>query len=170
MVASDLQDTLRSLEPTLDEMEYVFVSTPQRSGIETLSAFARGFFVEEEGVTFIIRSEVARAHGLPDEPRQRRIILNVHSSLEGVGLTARVSSTLASLGIPCNIVAAFHHDHVFVPEVKALHALAILRSLQRRAMQVDKNERAAVPTNEPRSLIPAVASPMPPSVPRTCTK
>jgi hypothetical protein len=51
--------------------------------------------------------------------------------------TARVSSALASLGIPCNIVAAFHHDHVFVLEGMALHGLEILRSLQWRAMQVD---------------------------------
>ena len=133
MPVSDLEEMLRGLAPTLDETVYVFASSPERSRFETLSAVARGVFVEEEGTTFILPSEVARAHGLAIETPLRRIILNVHSSLEGVGLTARVSSELASAGIPCNIVAAFHHDHVFVPEAMALDALGILREIQREA-------------------------------------
>jgi hypothetical protein len=133
MTVSDLREMLRGLTPTLDETEYVFASTPDRSRLATLAPFARGFFVEEEGATFILPGDVAHAHGLPDEPRLRRIVLNVLSSLEGVGLTARVSSALASAGIPCNMVAAFHHDHVFVPEEMALRALEILEDLQRQA-------------------------------------
>lgn len=45
----------------------------------------------------------------------RCMTLQVYSALEGVGLTAAVSQTLAEHDIPCNIVAAFQHDHVFVP-------------------------------------------------------
>ena len=133
MPVSDLDEMLGGLAPTLDETVYVFASSPERSRLETLSALARGFFVEEEGMTFILPDEVARAHGLASETPLRRIVLNIHSSLEGVGLTARVSSALASAGIPCNIVAAFHHDHVFVPEAMAPRALEILKQLQRRA-------------------------------------
>jgi hypothetical protein len=44
------------------------------------------------------------------------LTLRVHSALDGVGLTAAVASALAEIGIPCNMVAAFHHDHAFVPE------------------------------------------------------
>src|SRR5262249_22956295 len=124
---------LRGLAPMLDETVYVFASSPERSRLEMLSALARGVFVEEEGITFILPTEVARAHGLANEVRLRRIVLNIHSSLEGVGLTARVSSALAGARIPCNIVAAFHHDHVFVPEAMALHALKILKEMQREA-------------------------------------
>jgi hypothetical protein len=57
------------------------------------------------------------------------LTLTVHSALDGVGLTAAVASALADEGIPCNMVAAFHHDHVFVPEERAEEALAILRAL-----------------------------------------
>jgi uncharacterized protein len=136
MVLADLQGMLRGLEPTLDETPYVFASTPDRSGLETLSGFARGLFRRRRRPAFILPSEVARAHGLPAEPRLCRIVLKAHSSLEGVGLTARVSSALASAGVACNIVAALHHDHLFVPEGAATHALGILRSLQRQARQV----------------------------------
>ena len=63
----------------------------------------------------------------------RRIELTVHSALEGVGLTAAVASALAREGMPCNAVAAFHHDHIFVPSGMAEQALGVLTALQASA-------------------------------------
>ena len=63
----------------------------------------------------------------------RCITLNVFSSLEGVGLTAAVSAALGDNGIACNMVAAFHHDHVFVPSKMGDQALEVLLSLQSQA-------------------------------------
>ena len=65
--------------------------------------------------------------------RARWIVLRVNSALEGVGLTAAVSSALAEAGIACNVVAAARHDHVFVPEDRAEVALALLTKLQASA-------------------------------------
>ena len=62
----------------------------------------------------------------------RRITLTVHSSLEAVGLTAAVATCLAQAGISANVVAAYHHDHVFVPEADAETAVQALRQLQQR--------------------------------------
>jgi hypothetical protein len=67
-----------------------------------------------------------------DHP-MRCITLNVFSSLEGVGLTAAVSTALGDNGIPCNMVAAFHHDHVFLPSEMCGQAMEILLSLQNQA-------------------------------------
>jgi uncharacterized protein len=61
-----------------------------------------------------------------------RITLGVHSSLAAVGLTARVADALAAQRISANMVAAFHHDHVFVPWERRDEALAILRELATR--------------------------------------
>jgi len=58
-----------------------------------------------------------------------RITLDIHSSLEAVGLTARVSAALAERGISANIIAALNHDHVFVPWDRRDEALAALRRL-----------------------------------------
>jgi len=58
-----------------------------------------------------------------------RITLQVHSSLAAVGLTARVAESLAAHGISANMVAAFHHDHVFVPWARRGEALKILENL-----------------------------------------
>jgi hypothetical protein len=43
-----------------------------------------------------------------------------------VGCLAAVSAVLAEAGIPCNAVAAFHHDHLFVPREMAQRALDLL--------------------------------------------
>ena len=49
------------------------------------------------------------------------------------GLTAAVSAALSANAVPCNMVAAFRHDHVFVPSAMAERALAILKALQAEA-------------------------------------
>ena len=76
---------------------------------------------EDEGLTSI--------HVDP-EGEWARISLEVHSSLEAVGLTAVLSSRLAEHGISANIVAARNHDHLFVPWDRREDALAALNSLQ----------------------------------------
>jgi len=79
---------------------------------------------EDEGLTSI--------HADPDG-EWARISLDVHSSLDAVGLTATLSSRLAKHGISANIVAAVNHDHLFVPWDRREDALAALDSLQEGA-------------------------------------
>ena len=56
-----------------------------------------------------------------------------YSSLAGVGLTAAVSGALAEAGIPCNMIAALRHDHLFVPEEMGDRAMQVLKALQQSA-------------------------------------
>ena len=60
-----------------------------------------------------------------------RITLGIHSSLEAVGLTAALSAALAARGISANIIAAVHHDHVFVPWERRDEAMAALAERSR---------------------------------------
>lgn len=83
---------------------------------------------EPEGVSLILPQDAAARQGLPTDMPMAHIVLQVHSALDGVGLTAAVSTALAASGIPCNIVAGFHHDHLFVPVAQADKALALLRA------------------------------------------
>ena len=92
-----------------------------------------GLFREREGITAILPLPVARRLGLPDPTVLRGIVLNIHSSLETVGLTAAISGRLAAVGISANVVAAFYHDHIFVPARDADRALAALRALRAEA-------------------------------------
>ena len=43
-----------------------------------------------------------------------------------MGLTAAFSAKLAEKNISANVVAAYYHDHIFVPEEKAEQALAAI--------------------------------------------
>ncbi|WP_067732331.1 ACT domain-containing protein [Novosphingobium naphthalenivorans] len=95
-----------------------------------LQADALATFREEEGLSQILPLDTAREAGHDVSLPMARIVLEVHSALDGTGLTAAVSGALAEAGIPCNMVAAYHHDHVFVPEGDGERALAILRRLQ----------------------------------------
>lgn len=118
---------LAQMAPRLDDRAYCFVLVDPSSAPHALGA-AIGTFREEEGVTAIVPDTVARELGSQD-PAFARITLMVHSSLTGFGLTASVTSTLAEHGIACNVIAAYHHDHLFVPLAEGERALALLEEL-----------------------------------------
>ncbi|MGO9421844.1 ACT domain-containing protein [Roseiarcus sp.] len=118
------------MRPVLDAGEVVFCTTADGALARKAQAHALGSFREAEGVSLILPSAAAEALGFPVDLPMRRIELSVNSALDGVGLTAAVASALAGERIPCNIVAAFHHDHVFVPAGLAERALTILEALQ----------------------------------------
>lgn len=120
---------IAAMQPELAAPDYLFCSVDEQAR-DWLTLPALGWFREAEGLTLILDRSTARAAGLDAGPVMRRITLSVHSALDGVGLTAAVASALAGAGIPCNMVAAFHHDHVFVPAPPARAALAVLQALQ----------------------------------------
>ena len=129
---TELIQLLNELEPVLHLGEYVFVSTNDSVALDSKEIIAS--FKEEEGTTFILEKEKADALQLDYDYVASWITLNVHSSLEAVGLTAAVSTALAQEGISCNVVAAYYHDHIFVaqPEAKAaMQALTHLTNTKR---------------------------------------
>ena len=91
---------------------------------------------EDEGVTLILPEEVATAQGYDTTLVMQLITLNVFSDLEGVGLTAAVAGALTEVGISCNVVAAYHHDHVLVPQADAERAMDALRAAQAKAARL----------------------------------
>lgn len=119
----DARAMIAGIAPWLDSQRWAFVAiTPDRA--PDLLGAALGTFRESEGVSAIVPA------GLADgEPAFARIVLTIHSDLEGVGLTAAVATALAEAGIACNVVAALHHDHLFVPAARGDQALALLQAL-----------------------------------------
>jgi hypothetical protein len=121
------------MTPVLKAGLFVFCVTPDETLAGRVMAHALSYFREDEGIALILPLEQAAALGFDTAMPMRRIVLEVFSALDGVGLTAAVSSALAEAGISCNMVAAFHHDNVFVPAADAERALAILRAVQEAA-------------------------------------
>ena len=91
-----------------------------------------GIFHEEKRVTFILEQQDAVNKKIRYQSVYRLITLNVHSSLDAVGLTAAFSAKLAEKNISANVVTAYYHDHIFVPEEKAEQALNAILELQKR--------------------------------------
>jgi len=132
-VAHTAYEMISRMAPDVRRGIYVFVSTEDPALSSSLSSQAIATFKEGEGVSMIIPVELAKKSELNADHPMRCITLNVYSSLEGVGLTAAVSSALGDNSIPCNMVAAFHHDHVFVPAEMCDQAMEVLTSLQKQA-------------------------------------
>lgn len=132
---TDLRALISQMRPMLDPEPYVFCTFAQKQISELALLSPIGLFQETEGVTAILPAEQARALGLVEAEWFRRITLTVHSSLEAVGLTAAIANALADAGISANVVAAYFHDHVFVPADRADESLAILLSLARSSLQ-----------------------------------
>ncbi|MBW9114919.1 ACT domain-containing protein [Rhizobium cauense] len=124
------QAMLSGMTPSLADDEFVFCTTTDEAMARRVAPDALGWFREREGTSLILPKSQAAELGFNCDVPMRRIVLQVFSSLEGVGLTAAVSAALAAHSIPCNMVAAYHHDHVFVPASMAEAALEILRQLQ----------------------------------------
>lgn len=127
---TDLRTLLTTMRPTLNPGRYVFtaVDGDVPPGVRPIVTVA-----EEEGLTLVLPQPDADAAGLAYDYVAAWITLRVHSALEAVGLTAAVARALAAAGMSCNVVAGFHHDHLFVPYERAAEAVEVLENLARRS-------------------------------------
>ena len=110
---TELARLVAGLDPDLDALEYGFETAAQ-----PLEGDAFALIREAEGVT-VVRPGRGWA----------RITLRIQSSLEAVGLTARVAAALAERGIAANFIAGYRHDHIFVPWERRDEAMAALHDL-----------------------------------------
>jgi len=124
---TDLAKILKTLKPKHNADDYVFcvVNDLDKFNMDEIIFF----FQEEEGITVVLKKEYADKLKLEYTFVAAWITLTVHSSLESVGLTAAFSKALSEEGISCNVVAAYHHDHIFVPKKDGEKALRVLTKL-----------------------------------------
>ena len=125
----NLRTLLATMSPRLNPGEYVYAAAPDGrvpAGVRPVVTVA-----EEEGLTLVVPRQDADRAGLAYDYVAGWITLRVHSALEAVGLTAAVAEALARNGISCNVVAGFHHEHLFVPHADASRARDALEMLTR---------------------------------------
>ena len=125
---SDVDQLLRGLRPELHARTVAFCRLPPHADTESIPWL--GFFREAEGITVVVYDDVAAGCGWEVAFRAAWITLNVNSDFQAVGLTAAVATALTAAGISCNVIAAVHHDHVFVPVGLGEAAVKVLQQLQ----------------------------------------
>lgn len=128
-------DMVSNMTPELRAGAFVFVTFEEPGRGAGFIPEALSTFREKEGLSMILPVGLAERSGLNTDQPMRCITLNVFSALDGVGLTPAVSGALGEQGIPCNMVAGFHHDHVFVPSDMCDRALQVLNALQNRVAE-----------------------------------
>lgn len=128
---TDLAKLISSMQPQLMAQEYVFIALEQGAYGDGAQLNPIAMFQEQEAMTLVVPREQAHAQGVTYQSVFRCITLSVHSSLDAVGLTAAVSAALASNGISANVIAAFYHDHIFVPAAQAQLAVRVLEETAR---------------------------------------
>ncbi|RYG35526.1 ACT domain-containing protein [bacterium] len=108
---------MRDLRPSLLPDEFVFVRADAWD--DRAVAACR----EEEGLTLVMPRSACPDGAFPC----RRIVLRTVTDLSETGVMAWVATRLAEAGIPCNLMAGFYHDHLFVPAHEAERAVEVLR-------------------------------------------
>lgn len=130
----DLAVLIQNMEPLLNTGEYVFCTVETLDQIPDIEK-ALFFFRENEAVTIVLEKNIADDWSLKYNYISSWITLNIHSSLEAVGLTAAFANALKKVNISCNVVAAYFHDHIFIARkdaekaMEALHALRLAQEL-----------------------------------------
>ncbi len=128
---TDLTKMLSTLSVSVRPGRFAVVSlSPELSVLPSLADGIEMVMAEEEGTTVICRVERAEAEGWPVRFVASWLTLDVHSSLEAVGLTAAFSAALAVDQISCNVLAGYYHDHILVPVDRTDDALACLERLR----------------------------------------
>lgn len=124
---TNLATIIKNMNPQLQAGEYVFMTVDDIAVVDTSKIIY--FFKEKEGYTVIAEKQLAIEWKLTYQYVAAWITLTIHSSLEAVGLTAAFSNALANAGISCNVVAAYHHDHIFVDINDAHKAMKVLQEM-----------------------------------------
>ncbi len=131
MPETNLQRLLQNMNPELHSEEYVFCSMPFIDEITIEKALC--IFREREWITVILKKKYATLFWLEYTNTFAWIELRVDSSLEAVWLTASFADALGKAGISCNVVAWYHHDHIFVQYPLAEKAIKTLKNLAQQS-------------------------------------
>ena len=126
---TDLQKLLAAISPILLPEEYIFATFPNATYGDHPHLSPLASFQETEGLTLILPRTQADQHKIPYQTTYRCITLQVHSSLDAVGLTAAVATQLAQHNLSANVLAAYYHDHIFVQSTNAKKALQAIQEL-----------------------------------------
>lgn len=83
---------------------------------------------EPEGMSLLVplTPQRERDERFRDCFRGRLLTVLAPTPLDGVGLTATIASRLAAMGVPCNMIAGHHHDHLVVPDDDLGRVLTVL--------------------------------------------
>ncbi len=127
--STEIRELLKHMKPELLADEYVFLSFKSSVYGDHAELAPIATFREQEGLTLVVPKASADQNQHSYSSVFRCITLQIHSSLEAVGLTAAFATQLTRCGISANVIAGYYHDHIFVGAEDALAAMTALQEL-----------------------------------------
>lgn len=127
--STEIRELLKHMKPELLSDEYVFLSFQSSTYGDHAELKPIAAFLEQEGLTLVVPRANADQNQHSYSSVFRCITLQIHSSLEAVGLTAAFATQLTRSGISANVIAGYYHDHIFVGAEDAHAAMAALQEL-----------------------------------------
>lgn len=128
-LALEQGNLMRSPDPELLPESWDYVSVQDISVITDLARNALAVVYEPEGVTMVLPSSVQTPPGSLREGPFAAIRLNLQTSLQEAGITAKIAQSWAEKGIPCNVLAGFHHDVFLCPWDRREEAFELIRQM-----------------------------------------
>ena len=120
---------MSDLRPQLNDGRYVFTTVAEGVPLGVAPVVT---VVEPEGLTLVLTEDDAQAAGLAYDYVAAWITLLVELDARGGRAHRRLlGASSPTAGISCNVVAGFHHDHLFVPHERAAEAIALLEAIER---------------------------------------
>lgn len=124
----NLSILLATMKPEIMPGDWVFCSV-KGTLVDYVHLNPLATFIEAEGLTLLLSQTQADQNNIAYSGTFKQITLTVHSSLDAVGLTAAIATQLTEHNISANVVAAYYHDHIFIPVDKAQLALTAINVL-----------------------------------------
>lgn len=131
---TNLATLIALMDPILVDETYIFATVPYSNKkliqrIHQDEVMPMASFTEKEGYSVIMTQTQADRLNINYERLYKCLTINIHSSLDAVGLTAAISNRLTEHNISANVLAAYFHDHIFVAKLDAEQALSALKAL-----------------------------------------
>jgi uncharacterized protein len=126
--SAQLQEILRELQVSCDDVEYGFTTIPKSSGISATDVL--GFIQEDEGLLVLATKEYLQGRGIIFEGPFAKLTIQAQVPIGFIELTAVLAQKLTDKGLPANIIAAYYHNLVFVQYDLREQAMAALQELK----------------------------------------
>ena len=128
---TNLRHLIRTMSPLLDNAEWIFATI----NVEDESALAPyAIAARSRGVDVGVTSPAADGLGNVSVPMSRITLKCTRA--RGSGTDRSRCRCAGGGGVSANVIAAYYHDHIFVPKASADRALAVLTDYRRRPIEL----------------------------------
>ncbi len=125
---TSLRSVFQTMHVSCDNDPYGFAT--KEGEVAVAIRDVAGLFHEDEGLTIIASTRYLESIGLAYTGPYARLTISFSATHNIPGFSAILVQKLAEVGIPTGVIAAYFHDHIYVPYDYRKEAIALLKNLR----------------------------------------